>query len=363
MSLISAQISQTIEQISQSIDQLNSNLKFKADSSQITQITEVKSENISKFITDIQQINTLLNEKQGTTVQIHRFIPSDNEGLIKIYNELISKIKYNRKKKISTSFFGSSSEKDYSLTKTDTTTGEVYKYIGLNYLDYQNFNYPIINTYLTYVLGKLLCLNICFTLFDVLSNSGIYPWFTNDIINNKLKLILINNIYLTLSSNKSQTEFECLNFAIKSSKEEKINSITISIDNNENEDRPSHNISLLKFNIGLEYQEYKNDVQYERCIIETGKDYKQFDPEHFTKDKKSPSNFTIKFKISNEQNSFNNDIIFNIEHYNCTYNLIPSFRYRFTIGINGNQYILSEIDESKINIYNLSNPNKEINTY
>lgn len=372
--ITSEQITQTVESITQTIEEINSKLKFKADSTLINHIKQDSSRKIQEFTNYIEEINSLLSNKQGKTNLVKGFIPSDNETIIIIYKKLVEKIKVSRKKRNYSGLI-SSGTTDYTESITlDPNSGISYNF-DFYYPKYYNLTSPIMNSYLTYLLGELLCLNICFTLFEKITNTGgIMSKFNNQLINNLfntmiqqknlLSSVTNNNLFLTLSVSEDKLNYNCLNFGLSNIQQssDKINNIRVSIDNNENIHLPERFSSSLEFNIGFEYEEYINEKKYDRCIIVSGKDYQQFDPDHFISGEK-PSLFRIKFKISDVSgNIFNNNIVFDIEHYKCTYNFISSYRYRFTVIINGNKYILSEIDNyTRGDIYELTKPNILLN--
>lgn len=341
------QVNETIQLINQNIDVIKQNIKFKADEKQINLINDNNTEIINKFINEIKSIKELLVEKKKSK-QLYpdnSNILSDNENLNVIYSKLIEKIKFDEIKV---------ENKGWIL---NTNTKKVIKdtNIGLYKLNYNNFNEQIINIYLTYILGELLYLNICFTLFQMtVKNSGNNAAsIDNNIINDWLKSILQHKIYLFIKDNN----YLEVNLS-PTSDNNKITSIDISIGENNQE---------FKFKINLQYEESFNGKIYDRCNKEGEKDHWDFDIKKLGNEK--PSSFKITFEIFNNENKkMSNNISFEIKYYYCKFGVQGtaennSYRYLFTLNIDGREYFLNRYDDVENYIYKLNIGNKTINKY
>lgn len=340
------QVNETIQLINENIEKINQNLKFKADEEKKNLINNKNTDSINKFIDEINSIKELLNYKNefNKLYSDNKNILSDNENLNVIYSTLIKKIKFDEIMVVNNVFISN------TLTKK-----VLEKNIGLNKLNYNNVNEPIINIYLTYILGELLYLNICFTLFEmVVKNSGITSEsINNKIINDWLISILQHKIYLFIKDN------DYLEVSLSPTFENnKSASINIEIGERENK---------FNFKINLQYEESFNEKIYDRCNKEGETDHWHFDIKKLENDK--PSSFKITFEIFNNENKkMSNNISFEIKYYYCKFGVQGtvennSYRYLFTLNIDGTEYFLNRYDKVENYIYKLNTGNKTINKY
>jgi hypothetical protein len=340
------EINNQIQIINNLINHIESEIKFKADINKYNEITEEKNIIIKNFIKKVDEINNIFSNTSDNIYDDK----SDNGLLIGQYLKLINQLKFKT---------------------TQLNDERNNKILYINKLNYTNLSNPITNLYLINILGKLLVTNICFKFFKKIT-SHYEGWMTfseqinSEIIFNKFLNNLFsenpNVYYLVIKMNNNL--ISCLKFDMKIIKKNK----EISINKNEKININTINKiefyldNKLLFEIIIDYRLFENkkdvsswdkekgfyyeEIIYDSCVKKTGE--KKYDSEILGNN--NPSNFIMKFNIKNNQNNiFNDNIIFNINYYKCRFQTFGydkvHFRYEFILNINGNEYFMSPYDK------------------
>jgi hypothetical protein len=348
-------INLNISTISTLLENIQSNIKFKASDNKFNQITKLDNNIIKKFIEKLEKIEKIFEEDKSEKKYDNI---SDNKKLIERYQELFKYIKF---------------------LKTSQIKDNKFNICTLNYPDLSK---SIINLYLTNILSKLVCINICFRFFNKIT-SYYEGWTTfsepinSEIIFDKFLKNLFNNngdIYYyivnyfdnsclkikydvkesTIKKNISQfedidiTTIKTVNF-----KFDNLLSFNIDFDYTLYEDKektPSYDATRLDPKTQLKTPTsglYYEDKVYGRCVKVENTSKKSFDSEMLGINK--PSTFQIKFNIKNSDGYLLNDnISFEINYYKGLFETIGyrkiHFRYQFILSINDNKYNISPYD-------------------
>jgi hypothetical protein len=338
------QIDDKIQSINEILEQIKFGINFKANTSNLSEITKENNMFINKFIEKINNINNIFKNNKRASKDIEGNL-NDNQILILKYNLLIEFLKLK-------------SNSNKSEQKVNN------KIVYLNKFNYTNLSSPIINLYITNILSKLLCINICLKFFikltayyqslisdlKIIDSKTIFDIFLNSLFSNK-------DYYLITQNNTNNTIINCIYFQIIIYEEE------INLDINKAEKIKIKTITKinfkfdnsLSFNINFKYDLYENKLinnqksndVYNKC----NNGEKKYDSDIIGKD--TPSRFRIRLYITNDNNDiFNDFIFFNINYYKCIsetiFNKVSDFRYEFVLTIKDQEYYLNPYDSTNI---------------